>query len=182
MKAFIAFAFLGLLVLRTHGGEPAWSEPVNGLRGRLSVEPPEKDSRFCRVFLEFQNVQDVLGQKTVRFSPDKLKLQVQDRDGKIRKPDLAVIYDGMSPHWEPLLLPYAGTLRFQISFPGAGYDPAQKGLIVDMGPENVWTLPVKGDCYLSGTFTCSREEGAHPLMDWHGSLNLPGALIPQPAK
>ena len=62
--------------------DAGWSKPVNGLRARLTVLPPEKKPPFCRVYIEFENVDDVIGQKRIRFNPAKLALRVSDKDGK----------------------------------------------------------------------------------------------------
>ncbi|HEV8331176.1 MAG TPA: hypothetical protein VGQ22_07145, partial [Steroidobacteraceae bacterium] len=63
LLSLIAWAALAL-------GDDVWSKPVNGLRARLLVLPSERaGSPFCRVFIEFENVDDVAGQKKIRFSP-----------------------------------------------------------------------------------------------------------------
>jgi hypothetical protein len=41
-------------------------------------------------------------------------------------------YDGMSPDWETIALPYAGTMKFQISFPGLGYGPTDKVIVTEV--------------------------------------------------
>ena len=64
---------------------------------------------------------DVAGQITIRFSPEKLDLKVTDKNGKA----LATAhgsYSAMVPLWEPILLPYEGTIKFQISFPASATD------------------------------------------------------------
>jgi hypothetical protein len=158
--------------------DTVWSEPVNGLRARLLVLPSEKpQSPFCRVYIEFQNVSDVGNPMKVRFTPDTLGLAVADEKGKT----LAITtgnYDGGSPIGEPLLLPYEGTLRFRISFPGLGYMPERDKVIVDVGPFKSWIIPQDDSTYyLSGTLSIKKEKGDHPYMDWSGTLILPGVAI-----
>jgi hypothetical protein len=162
------------------GDDAAWSKPVKGLRGRLQVLPSQKaDSPFCRVFIEFENVDDVAGQKRIRFSPDKLSLRVTDKEGR----ELALAngdYDGMSPLWETIALPYAGSMRFKISFPGLGYRPGTDKVIVDVGARKAWVIPQDGTSYfLSGSLSIEREKSDHPYMDWSGTLELPKVEIPK---
>jgi hypothetical protein len=145
------------------GEDTAWSKPVKGLRARLLVLPSQKaESPFCRVFIEFENVDDVMGQKKIRFNPDKLSLRVSDKEGK----ELAHAndpYDGMSPLWETIALPYAGSMRFQISFPGLGYRPGADKVIVDVGPDKAWVIPQDGPAwFLSGSLTIEGQKSDHP--------------------
>ena len=121
---------------------------------------------------------DSAGQKRIRFTPDKLALRVTDKSGK----ELSIAgghYDGMSPLWETIPLPYAGTLKFQISFPGLGYHPTKDKVIVDVGARKSWVIPQDGTTYyLSGNCTVRREKSDHPYMDWSGTLELPKVEIP----
>lgn len=173
--------FMAAMASTVQASEDApWSKPVNGLRARLLVLPSEKpESPFCRVYIELQNVSDVAGQKRLRFNPDKLTLIVADKSGK----ELAVAnhpYDGRFPLWEPMLLPYDGTLKFRISFPGLGYRPGSDKVIVDVGPSKAWVIPQNGSTYyLSGTLSIKKEAGDHPHSDWSGTLTLPKVEIPR---
>ena len=133
---------------------------------------------FCRVFIEFENVDDVAGQRGFGFSPDKLSLQVADADGK-ELPLGNGPYDGKSPLWEMIALPYAGSVKFQISFPGLGYRPATDKVIVDVGASRAWIIPQSGPKYfLSGTLSVKREESDQG-MDRSGTLRLPNVAIPK---
>jgi hypothetical protein len=163
--------------------DAGWSKPVHGLCARLSVLPPrDTNSPFCRVFIELQNVEEVLGQKKIRFTPDRLALMVSDKNGKAVFPTSGE-YDGMSPNWETLALPYAGTVRFQISFPGLGYQPGRDKVIVDVGPNKAWVIPQDGSTYLlAGSLSIEPEESGHPVMDWSGTLELPGVEIPKASR
>lgn len=180
MKRTIFVLFLFVMSAMASGEDLGWSKPDKGLRARLQVLPSQKtDSPFCLVFIEFENVDDVAAQKNIRFSSDKLSLRVTDQDGK----ELALAhgsYDGISPRWETIALPHAGSMRFQISFPGLGYRPGADKLIVDVGPQKSWVIPQDGLVYfLSGSFSVKREESDHPYMDWSGTLELPKVEIPK---
>lgn len=156
-----------------------WSQPDNGLVVRLFILPPLKSQPpFCRVFIEFKNIDEVMGQKNIRFAPGALRLRVADRSGK-ELPAARRSYNGMSPKWEPILLPYAGNMRFQVSFPGLGYRATDRA-IVDIGFGQSWILPPDGSkYYLSGCLAIRRESGDHPRMVWHGTLLLPEIEIPK---
>lgn len=159
--------------------EVVWSQPVKGLRARLLVLPSENSaSPFCKVMMEMENVGDVAGQKKIRFDPDRLRLQVVDNQGK-ELPTANGPYDGTTPTWEPILLPYSGTMKFQISFPGLGYQPATDKVIVDVGSTNAWVIPQDGLTYwLSGKLKVDQQKEDHVLMDWSGTLELPKVRIP----
>jgi hypothetical protein len=178
MKCVAVFVLLAASAALASDNDTAWSTPVNGLRARLLVVPAKKpDLPFCRILIEMENVDDVAGQKKIRFSPDRLELHVTDESGK-ELPVANGPYDGMSPTWEPTLLPYAGTIKFQISFPGLGYNPVTDKVIVDVGPFKSWIIPQDASEYwLSGKLTVDKQKGDHPRMDWTGSLNLPKVKI-----
>jgi hypothetical protein len=117
-----------------------------------------------------------MGQRKVRFKPEKLDFQVTDQDGNVLVRANGS-YDGITPGWEPILLSYAGTIKFQISFNGLGYHPDRDRIIVDLGPSRSWIIPPTGDYFLTGTFSVAREPGDHPIMDWSGTLTFPPAKI-----
>ncbi|HEY8960773.1 MAG TPA: hypothetical protein VIM57_01120 [Luteolibacter sp.] len=84
----------------------------------------------------------------------------------------------MSPDWTPLKLPFEGTMRFRINFPGLGYDPKRDKTIIDMGPQHSWRIPEKGEWFLSGSLKIEKQQGDQPYMDWSGTLSLPKIRIP----
>ena len=157
--------------------DAGWPKPVNGLRARLVVLPSkDANSPFCRVFIEFENVDDVEGQKKIRFAPDKLVLRVAGKELPLANGP----YDGLSPFWETIALPYAGSLKFQISFPGLGYRTTSDKVIVDVGCRKAWVIPQDGTPYfLSGSLSIGKEKSDHPSMDWSGTLELPKVEIPK---
>jgi len=156
--------------------EPQWSEPVNGIRARLSLAR-QKDSPFLKVFIEFQNTSDVAGIKKLRFSPETIRAQVADDNGTPLKTPVGS-YGGLSPTWVPLGLPFEGTLRFRISFPGMGYRRDQDRTIIDLGFDSCWVIPDGSSYFLSGELTIPKQEGDHPHFDWNGTLILPKIPIP----
>jgi len=169
--------------LATLAGEndTGWSQPVERLRARLRVLPSdESGSPFCRVFIEFQNVGDVAGQIKIRFNPDKLTLKIADQNEQAL-PYAQEPYDGISPNWETISLPWSGMIRFQISFPGSGHMPSDR-VMVDVGDSNVWVIPQDGlTYYLSGRLLIEPKESDPPNEYWSGTLDLPKAEIPRAA-
>jgi hypothetical protein len=174
----ILLALMAATVIAS-GDDAGWSKPVKGLRARLLVLRSQKaNSPFCRVFIEFENVDGAAGQKKIRFAPDKLALRVTDKAGK-ELPVASGPYDAISPLWETIALPYAGTVKFQISFPGLGYRPETDKLIIDVGPGKSWVVPQDGSAYyLCGSLSIATEKADHPYKDWSGILELPNVEIP----
>ncbi|MFA7159426.1 MAG: hypothetical protein WC299_09000 [Kiritimatiellia bacterium] len=175
-STFLLVASLALAV----DDDTGWSPAVNGLRARLIIMPPTgTNTPFCSVLIEMQNVRDVAGQMTIRFTPERLDLRVTDKAGK----DLPVAnepYDGMTPDWQPIHLPFAGTIRFQVSFPGLGYNPNKDIVIVDVGPSKAWIIPQDGTTYrLSGKLAVGKQTGVHLYKDWSGTIELPKVEIPK---
>jgi len=176
MKHSIIAAALLISLTPLRAAEQPWSEPVNGVRARLSLER-QKDSTFLMVFIEFQNTSKVAGMKKIRFTPQTIHAQVVNKNGDPLITPIAV-YDGHSPLWEPLVLPCDGTIKFNISFPGMGYRQDPNVALIDFGPEACWIVPNDQDYFLSGVLTIPKEEGDHPYSDWSGTLNLPKVRIP----
>ncbi len=177
MKPFFASFILLALVISGRAEDQPWSESVNGLRARLSIERAE-DSPFLKVFLEIQNTSDVAGLKTIRFTPDSITPTVTNTaDRELHRANGP--YDGMSPDWTPLKLPFEGTMRFRINFPGLGYDPERDKIIVDLGSLHTWSIPEEGRWFLSASLNIAARQGDHPSMDWSGVILLPKVPLPQ---
>ncbi len=178
MKAFLII--LLSLALSARAQDPNWSPSANGLRGRLHVLPPETDKvPFYRIELELENTRDVTGQLKIRKPRGGLAVWVKAADGQTIKTRSSGAYSGMSPHWEPLLLPMGGVIKYGISFPGANYRPGARVGIIDLGPVFVFEVPMDGKAYfLAGRFSNSAQPGDHPSTDWSGTLELPPTPVP----
>lgn len=176
MKHLLPLLTLITLLSSLSAAEPEWSESVNGLRARLSLER-QPDSPYLKIFIEFQNTSTTAGIMKVRFTPSAIQAQVTDQHGE---PFHSVnsVYSGMSPLWEPLGIPFEGTLKFRISFPGLPHNPNQGNTIIDFGPHACWNVPADQPYFLQATLTIPKEKGDHPYQDWSGTLNLPKVPIP----
>lgn len=180
MKAMVLLILLlAVPTAWARDGEAGWSKEDNGLRGRLIVLPPkDAAAHFYRVELELENVANVMGQRKIPFDLSKIRFRVTGKDGQEVRATTAGSYDGMKPPWQPTLLPYGGAIRFLISFPGMGYMPGEPPAI-DLGPDLCWVIPREGGPYfLAGTLKIEASPAGHPIMDWHGTLELPPAEIP----
>jgi hypothetical protein len=158
--------------------DDGWSRSVNGLRARLSVLPSEQPgSPICRVFIEMENVGKGIGPMKVSFHTDKLEPSVISATthkplGRVNPP-----YSGFAPNWEPIPIPYAGSIRFEISYPGMGVSRDARAAI-DIGSSNTWVIPAEGSYLLSARFEIPAEKGDHPYLNWSGTLELPRVRIP----
>lgn len=182
MKAFLVAVLVIAFSAQIRASEAldSWSETVNGLRARLSVER-DKDSPFVKVFLELQNTSDVAGIKTIRFTRKSITPTVTNKAGEELQRALGM-YSSLSPDWTPLKLPFDGTMRFRISFPGLGFNQEKDKTIVDLGSQHSWIIPQEGEWFLSGSLKIDKQEGDHSSMDWSGTLSLPKIRIPQEIK
>ncbi|OJV19081.1 MAG: hypothetical protein BGO12_07690 [Verrucomicrobia bacterium 61-8] len=176
MKHLIIAAALLISLIPLRAAEQPWSEPENGMRARLSLES-QKDSPFLKVYIEFQNTSGVAGMRKIRFNPQTIHAKVVNKNGDPLHTPIGA-YDGTAPLWEPLLLPYEGTIKFNISFPGMGYRQDQNVILIDLGPEACWAVPNDQDYFLSAVLTIPKQEGDHPHFDWSGTLDLPKVRIP----
>ena len=180
MKTLLTTLVLLVFSNSARAEQQPWSEEVNGLRARFSIER-EKDSPFLKIFIEIQNTSDVAGNKAIRFTPDSITPTVTNKNDKELQRATGP-YSALIPTWTPLMLPCEGTMRFLINFPGLGYDPKKDKAIIDMGPQQSWSIPESGEWYLSGSLKIEKQKGDHPYMDWSGTLSLPKVRIPQESK
>src|SRR3954471_12211503 len=100
----------------------AWSNTVNGLRGRLLAAPGEvfEGTRMVDVYLELRNVSDVGNPMDVYFDQFRsITSSVADAEGKaLKQPPNAASIASPGPFW--LSIPWDGTLRFRLSVSGYG--------------------------------------------------------------
>ena len=108
-----------------------------------------------------------------------MEFDIVDAKGVELKRETTIMYGGLKPDWHPIMLPYAGLIKFQISFPGLGYRPGTK-TIIDTGPFSSWILPDDGKTYiLRSKLNIPTAIGDHPSIDWNGTLELPSVEIPR---
>jgi len=181
------------LLLQAADEEGAWSNPVQGLRGRLLISPsqePELDKTFD-VIIEFQEVgiETSLGKThrdiTVRFSQEDPSCSVADANGHAIPPMSPLDMDMLVRMWD-LVLPEKGRLTFPIGAGGRSY-PGQAqpaGMPLRIGLIESWIIPTSGGpYYLSGTLTVARDTHPftheEPYRGWTGTLVLPPVKLPE---
>jgi len=183
MKKIVYLLFLVLLGSITSYAVPeetgAWSEAVNGLRGRLIAkeDKPFQGTRMIAVYMELENVADVGNQMEFFFDPIKsIESNVVDMNGKdLKQPPTVADVATPSAYW--LALPNDGTLRFRISVWGYG-EYENSGTNVQMMSGNWLIKPAdKQKYYLEATYI-SKPPESDRRRAWSGSLKLPKVLIP----
>jgi hypothetical protein len=191
VQTFEIFAAFGLSQnLRadnTNKNVGAWSEAVNGLRGRLIITQEKEDNGVQRpkVFLELQNVAGDLSPLQINgFNPqtsfqcrvfDSAKNTVGSNLGKIREMQLPAF---------TLVVPFESSLRLNVNRhnPGAwGFlkAPPKERIEIVLGA-GIWTIEKgnRADYFLEGTFHIEEAKPATPL-NWAGTLEIPRVKIPR---
>ncbi len=186
MKIFFStiFIFVNCLCFAGSVIEPItigdWSEPTNGLRGRLlfSEDAKFEGTEIGVIYLELQNVSDVLNPMEIYFDASQFQFGLGDVDGKSPMYNGGVVFDGfvLGPYW--INLPQDSTLRFQINENGYGI-PKDAGLAIGL-PRNFWVIPktATNDYFLSASFDAIPAKDKDHIHAWKGVLKLPPVKIP----
>ena len=158
--------------------DTGWSAPVNGLRARLSVVPSDKpDSPFCRVFIEMQNVSNIMGQKKIRFDPDRLELKVTDvKDGKPLAPTDGM-YDGFFHPGTRHRFRMGVRQSFRLVFPARAIAPPTRSSSIWARRKFGSSRQTAGICWPENSLYQPRK--VIILLDWSGTLELPAVRIPK---
>jgi|GEM_PF-3146282 len=153
----------------------SWSNVDDGLKARFFLET-QTNRPHLKVSVEFENVSKVAGMMRIPFEPANLQLQVVDEDGALLKPLVAPDYSALTPVWEPLLLPFDGTIKFNISFPGLAFKPGVHKTILDLGPSSSWYIPDHPRYYLQAAIKFPNQPSKP--MPKGKTLKIPQVLIP----
>lgn len=162
----------------------AWSEPANGIQGRLfATEDPEfNGTKMVAIYLELRNVSHVANPLEIYFEPIKsIESRVLDGGDKpvAKYPSPASI--GLTPpFW--LTLPFDSTLRFRVSVSGYGV-PQNGGTNIQMMSGN-WLMKAddERDYFLEAAFVsqpAKLDSGRRLRRVWQGTIKLPKVLIPR---
>jgi hypothetical protein len=171
------------LVLVTLVAVGGWSEPADGLRGRLVVTQGrtlgDGKARETRVYVELQNV-GAAGERRLEFDPDRLKCELTDAAGKAVPQAPAFSRSGGRPGKTLVTLPFDSTLRLRANPYGFG---RADGLLLPFAAD-AWLIGAgdKADYYLRGTLTAPPVLWGGPARaPWAGELKLPPAKVVRPA-
>lgn len=186
------FIFLGLLFCitslraeNTNENVGAWSDVVDGLRGRLIVtqEKEENGVQRPKVFLELQNVANVLNSIQINAFDPRTSLQCRVVDG-VGKPMKSVpigIREMTVPAFS-LSIPFESSLRLNVNrhFPGGWFfmqAPTGERIEIILGG-GVWVIEKEDHAHylLEGTFQIEKSKPTTSL-NWSGTLKVPGVEI-----
>ena len=152
-----------------------WSEPVNGLRGRLVLARGrtlgDGKTRESLVYVELENVANThSGKETVAFDPDALKCELTDSAGKAVAP-APVPGSGGRPGKSSVTIPFDSSIRLRANPYAFG---RAEGLLIPLN-NTAWHIKDEAEYSLSGTLTVAPPDDKAD--GWKGELKLPGAKI-----
>ena len=160
-----------------------WSQPVNGLQARIELKHAMifNGTPIIATTLYLRNATDLANAMKVPWARARMTFRVVDAAGK----DLPighkgmVIYDGMEATPLDLVLPFKGTLSFDISHHGLGVSGDQVALI-DLGFHACWVLSKEdGACSLHAVLEIAETKASGPpTREWFGRIELPPVPIP----
>ncbi len=151
----------------------------------MSEDAPFNGTRLAVVYLELQNVSDVLNPLLVDFHPPRFDLV--DVTGK-SIPQSPVAASIMTISNYTLLLPFDSALRFRVSVNGYGISK-DSGIAFQL-ESGFWVVSAdtREDRFLTGSFVVPElastdSEGRRKDVErgnrvWRGTLNLPKLKVP----
>jgi hypothetical protein len=154
-------------------GTGSWSEPVEGLRGRLVLVQGrflgESKIRETKVYLELAYAPDAVHEPIQLYFDNQLTCALRDLAGKVIPPH-GVPGSGGRPGACWVTLPFDSVLRLRVNPYGFGRD---QGLLIPMGMDN-WAIKSDDhrDHFFSGTFTASAPANHGKKGVWQGKLML----------
>ena len=168
------FIFISVLILAILGckkehntviGEE-WSQPVEGIRGRLVLTRGDtfNGTLQIKVLLELQNVSDIANSMHI-LNGYAYTFNLTDSDGKNQSPFCGPVDILMPNDTVGLVLPHESTLRFLVSISGIGI-PKDKVAQLSVPYESghiCWVIEggKTSPYFLSGTFNASAERSGH---------------------
>jgi hypothetical protein len=167
----------------SHAAEPetgSWSEPVEGVRGRIIVaeDPKVNGTIMLAVYLELQNVSDVANPIEIYFDPDRtVQCQLLDANNKPAAiSGLPASIMQPPPFW--LSLPYDSSMRFRVSVSGYGV-PKDAGRLIPMTCGD-WIIKADDHAVrsLEVTLNVSPPKATSGHRAWRGTIKMPGVKIP----
>jgi hypothetical protein len=157
----------------------AWSESVDGLRGRLVLAQGRTLGAGVRetlAYVELENVGVASGRPTeVHFDPGALRFEMTDAAGKA-VPQTSIPTSGGRPGKAWVSLPFDSSVRLRANPFGFG---RADGLLVHLNTAT-WTVPAGGEARLSAVLTVTPPDDRPGA--WKGELRLPAARIAPPAR
>ena len=152
-----------------------WSEPVNGLRGRLILAQGrvlgDGKTRESLIYTELENVAlTSAGKVDIEFDPNALKCELSDAAGK-PVPKTPGGGSGGRPGKTWVTIPFDSSIRLRVNPFAFG---RAEGLLIPLN-HAAWHIKDTADYYLSGTLTVAPPESKSEA--WKGVIKLPKAKI-----
>jgi hypothetical protein len=146
----------------------AWSEPVNGLSGRLRVEFEDlKPGLRHAVWVELRN--HSLDPVAVTNQPE-VHAELLDASGKpVSTSDFSVSGPIPQPQWA--VIPRDAYIGFRVDMQTVGVPTREHGMALFAVGGKCWGL--RAGKYLLQTMLVFKKEGDGPQNQWLGELNLP---------
>jgi hypothetical protein len=146
----------------------AWSEPVNGLSGRLRVEFEDlKPGLRHAVYLELRN--HSLAPIAVINQP-QIHAQLHDSFGKpVSTTSFPMSGPLPNPQWA--VIPRDAYIGFRVDMQTVGVPTREHGMALFAVGGKCWGL--RAGKYLLQTMLVFKKEGDGPQNQWLGELNLP---------
>ena len=187
-RSLLSLFFVFVACMSALAGEDGWSEPVNGLRGRLSFGKGEEFGgiQLPAVYLELENVSRL----PIEIFYDTMhppRFELTDNAGKAVPHQMADASIMVPPAWW-FTLPFDSAFRFRVSVSGYGVMPRARMAL--QLPADFWEID-KGDSgvyFISATFTNAepdlksideiRARKKEHRFAWKGTLELPKIKVP----
>ncbi len=160
-----------------------WSEIVEGLKARLSVEAKEvvEGATKLSVHLELQNASETRETKELHLDLQNVKFAVVDGEGKAVSQPQVIDYGGrVAGPWTVRLAP-GGSQRVDMTSWGLSIRP-NLAAVLDLGPTFAWefTPEQSGPYYLQARLEIAKD--SKQPESWSGSIVLPKSTLPLPFK
>ena len=145
-----------------------WSEPVNGLRGRLLVEPEELEQGFRHtVYLELKNTSSTA---VAVVNQPAIRADLRDPSGKpIGTAGRPMSGPAPGPEWA--VIPRDAYIGFRVDMRTVGVPTREHEMALLAVGGSTWALTA-GRYLLTATIVFERREGGLSGQ-WTGELRLP---------
>ena len=162
--------------------EPAWSEPVGGLVGRVEMERRGEKGGTPKLvpYIILKNVTNTIGTVDVWLSSGNLELHLVDAKGQPIKVGPGAGPNGRNgfiPKSFWLLIPFDSSVRINAGL--EGYFTREVGSLLMETDSGMLFLPkaYTREAYVAGTFTVNGAPIEARSMRWEGKIELPKVKV-----
>jgi hypothetical protein len=150
-----------------------WSEPINGLQARLTLEekPKVNGTRLLMPFLELRNVSDLASPMEVNCERQFLKIELVDAEGKEINGRSSLSRSGPIPILNTIILPAHSAIRISLECRNWGVPKDTAAMVATDSGAWIIDASEKGNVYLRATLTGEKSEPDHKK--WKGRIQTP---------